>query len=344
MRLTMVHFATAALLLTVLCFKVPPQPPRAPFMRGMVVSCPRWGPVWGSPAMAESLAQLSALGVDRVAIHPYGWIQADGSIQFRPTRELDFLRRAVELSRSAELPLFWKPHLGYWGTFAHRGAIDFGQRPAAWARFFRDYEDFIVDQARFAADAGVDLFAVGVELEGTVRFEEPWREIIRRVRKIYPGRIVYAANWDRLGEVPFWDAVDFVGVHAYFPLSDEVAPDRQTIARGWDRPLADLERLSRRTGKEVLIAEIGYNVSSDAARTPWTYETVDTEEARDLRLRLIEVAIQRLEGADFVAGMFWWKWMPGSAATRNFSMCADDARRILERQWGPKTPSPPTAR
>jgi hypothetical protein len=285
--------------------------------------------------MAESLAELDSLGVNWVAIHPYGWLKADGSIRFEPASELTFLERAVELAASAGIEMFWKPHLGYWGTFSHRGAIDFGDDPAAWARFFRHYEAFIVDQAKFAESAGVGLFAVGVELEGTLRYEDLWRRIIASVRRVYNGQIVYAANWDRMDAVPFWDAVDLLGVHAYFPLSEDENPDTEALYRGWDRPLADLERLSSRTGKQVLVAEIGYNTSPDAARTPWDYATVDSDAARSLRSRLIDAAISRLERAEFIDGLFWWKWMPGNGRGRNFAMRDSEAKDVLQRHWAP---------
>jgi hypothetical protein len=153
----------------------------SPFMRGMVVSCPRAGQIWGSPEMAETLRELTSLGVGWVAIHPYGWVKNDGSVRFQPAADLPFLAKAVALADGAGMELFWKPHLGYWGSFPHRGAIDFGENPAQWARFFREYEDFIVDQATFAEAAGVDLFAVGAELEGTVHYEDLWRRIICEV-------------------------------------------------------------------------------------------------------------------------------------------------------------------
>jgi len=322
---------------SLILFALPVLPETAgrPFMRGMVVSCPRWGPIWGSPAMEESLTELSTLGVGWVAIHPYGWVEKTGDIRFQPAAELAFLSAAVQHARKARIELFWKPHLGYWRSFSHRGAIEFGASPAAWARFFRRYETFIVDQARFAEQAGVELFAVGVELEGTVRYDSAWRRIIAAVREVYDGQLVYAANWDGIDAVPFWDAVDLIGVHAYFPLSDIGSPDREAINRGWDAQLARLEALSERAGKPILLAEIGYNASLDAARTPWTYETDESDEARQLRARLIDVALSRLEEPDFITGMFWWKWMPGNGRRHNFSMRDEEALEALRRRWGP---------
>ena len=340
------HRFLLATLVAAMLFPAPPTvaaDDERPFMRGMVVSCPRAGQIWGTPEMAESLDQLDSLGVQWVAVHPYAWVKEDGSVRFEPAATLPFLGKSVDLAERAGIRMFWKPHLGYWGSFPYRGAIDFGESPTHWARFFREYEDFIVDQAKFAEAASVDLFAVGVELEGTAHYEDLWRRIIARVRDVYSGRIVYAANWDRLDDVPFWDAVDLLGVHAYFPLSQTDDPDRNSLYRGWDGPLAELEHLSRSIGKPVLVAEIGYNTSTDAARTPWAYESVHSEAARSLRGRLIDVAIERLEDTDFITGMFWWKWMPGNGRRRNFSMRDAEARVVLRRHWAP-LPQRTTAR
>ncbi len=317
----------------------------APFLRGVVVSCPTWGPVWGSPAMAESLAELKGLGVGWVAIHPYAWLRRDGTVRFKPAAELDFLGRAVELARAAGVELFWKPHMGYWGSFEWRGAIEFGEDEAAWRRFFDGYRAFIVDQARFAEAAGIELFAVGVELEGTTGREAEWRRILAAVREVYGGRLIYAANWDALDRVPFWDAVDWIGVHGYFPLAGDGEPDRAALLAAWEEPLARLEALSMRHGnKPVLFAEIGYSRSADAARQPWTPRLDARPAVLALRRRLMEVALERIEQAPFVAGMFWWKWIPGPDHNdRDFSMKDPEARAALADYWGAPAPSAPLA-
>ena len=213
-------------------------------MRGMVVSCPTWGPIWGSPLMAESLAEMRQLGVEWIAIHPYAGVRRDGRVRVTPAASTGFLERAVELSREAGMKLFWKPHLAYWGSFEWRGEIAFGDDAASWRRFFDGYREFIVDQAAFAERAGAELFAVGVETEATTFNEAEWRRIVAAVRQVYSGRITYAANWDTLGKVGFWDAVDVIGVHAYYPLAEDDSPDAETLRRGWDGPLADLRRLA----------------------------------------------------------------------------------------------------
>jgi hypothetical protein len=304
-------------------------------MRGMVVSCPTWGPIWGSPLMAESLVEMRQLGVEWIAIHPYAGVRRDGRIRITPAESTGFLERAVELTREADMKLFWKPHLAYWGSFKWRGDIAFGDNEAAWRRFFDGYREFIIDQAKFAQRAGAELFAVGVETDATTFDEQEWRRIIAAVRQVYKGRITYAANWDNLGKIDFWDALDVIGVHAYFPLADGDSPDAGTLRRGWDRHLADLQRLvDAQGGKPVVFAEIGYNRSPDAARRPWEYEVRDSAESRALRQRLIEVALTRLEAEPLVQGIFWWKWIPGETRfDRDFSMRDPEAREALSRHW-----------
>lgn len=313
------------------------------FRRGVIVSCPRAGQIWGSPEMTRSLEEIRALGAEWIAIHPYAGVSRDGSIRHRPTAETEYLRRATELARAAGVELFWKPHLAYWGSFSWRGAIDFGDDRDAWQRFFEGYETFIVDQARFAQQAGVPLFAVGVEYERTTRFEREWRRIIAAVRQVYRGRITYAANWDSLERVPFWDAVDLIGVHAYFPLADEGTVDRRSLWEGWDAPLRQLEILSVAYGnKPVLFAEIGYARSPRAASQPWLPADQGAPEVVELRRQLIDVALERIGATAFAAGMFWWKWIPGDdLRDRDFSMKDPEARAALRRHWAaaPLTPA-----
>lgn len=304
------------------------------FMRGMVISCPRGGQIWGSPHMAESLGTLRGLGVRWVSIHPYAGVRRDGTLRQRPTADADYLRRASEMIRSAGMRLFWKPHLAYWGSFEWRGAIEFSD-DESWQRFFTGYRSFILDQARFAQEVGAEVFAVGVELERTVHRAE-WLALIEEIRRTYSGRLTYAANWDQIETVPFWDRLDLIGVHAYFPLSSSVTPPTAELESSWGAVFSRLRELSRRLGDlPIFFAEIGYNRSSNAASEPWSYAMTDSPEARELRRRLIEVAIEQVEREPLVTGMFWWKWIPGPTGhDRDFSMKDPEAIRAIETRWG----------
>lgn len=338
-------------LITVACFAAPAdgpaadQPPQAPadaglrrdFMRGMVVSCPRAGQIWGSPAMTEALRAMRPLGIQWVAVHPYAGVRRDGTLRSTPATETGYLAEAAQRIQSEHMSLFWKPHLAYWGSFSWRGAIDFGDDPSAWNRFFEGYRRFIVDQARFAEAVGAPLFAVGVELDRTLGRESEWRSLIAAVRQVYNGRLVYAANWDAVDRVPFWDALDLIGVHAYFPLAAAGPVEREAIGVAWRRHLARLDELSRRHRRPIVLAEIGYTRSDRAATEPWAYGTTDTPANRELRRLLIETAIEEIERVPAIEGMFWWKWIPGNDRwDRDFSMKDPEAMAALNGLWGPR--------
>jgi hypothetical protein len=324
----------ASLLPSALVAATPTAPAQRPFLRGMTVSCPMYGAVWGSRAMTETLDELQELGVEWVAIHPYSEVRRDGSIRIRRrAADTGYLPSAVQRARHAGIDLFWKPHLAYWGSFEWRGAIEFGNDQTAWRRFFDGYREFILDQARFAEASGLSLFAVGVELEATTHFEPEWRRIIADVRRVYSGRITYAANWDSLSKVPFWDALDLIGVQAYFPLSEATDPDRASLEKGWERHLKSLREISERHAKPVLFTEIGYDLSASAAREPWLTASRDNARNRALRSLLITTALEQVERQPFIAGMFWWKWIPGRRGSDDFAMRDSQARELLRRSW-----------
>jgi hypothetical protein len=303
-------------------------------IKGMTVSCPGWGQTWGTPAMEAAARDLAQLGVEWVAIHPYGGIRRDGRVEFEDPLHTGYLLRAVPYTTGAGLKIFWNPHLAHWGTFEWRGAIEFGEDREAWKRFFTDYEAFIVAQARFAEEKKIPLLSVGIEYERTMAFEAEWRRIISSVRKVYRGQITYAANWDGVDRVPFWDAVDLIGVQAYFPLADGAAPTDRQLDDGWKRVWEKLERLSKHHGgKKILFTEIGYARSKRAAVEPWVPDVDGSPDAIAVRTRLLDRAFAKLDHP-LLAGAFWWKWIPGrNPFDRDFSMRDQEAIRALGAHW-----------
>lgn len=311
--------------------------PAPPFMKGMTISCPTWGPIWGTPDMRAALQEVKALGVQWASIHPYASVKRDGSLRFQRADDLAFLHRAAGIAKDEGVAMMWKPHLAYWGSFKWRGDITFGDDEAAWRRFFAAYETWIVDQARFAHERGVPLLVVGTELEKTMHREADWRRILRKVRAVYGGMVTYAANWDGVSRVPFWDAVDVIGVQAYYPLAPEGrAPTRAQLASSWKRHFTELRALSKKHGdKRVLFTEVGFARSPKAASKPWEAAEVDRDDVKKLRRLLMDVTLEELDkNESLICGAFWWKWMPGwSPWDSDFSMKDPEARAALKAAW-----------
>jgi hypothetical protein len=77
-----------------------------------------------------------------------------------------------------------------------------------------------------ANEANATYFNVGTELDATERHETEWRSVIAEVRASLPNaKLWYGCNWwPNVTEVNFWDALDFIAVDAYFPLSTHINP------------------------------------------------------------------------------------------------------------------------
>ena len=146
---------------------------------------------------------------------------------------------------------------------------------ADWRRWFESYEAYVLPYARDAQAAGADMFCVGREMDSTVvRREADWRALVARIRAEFHGPLTYSANFDTWQGIGFWDALDFIGVSAYFPLSDRPSPSLAELEAGWDRALAPLEQASRRFGRPVLLTEAGFPSIPTAAKAPWREERV----------------------------------------------------------------------
>jgi hypothetical protein len=291
----------------------------------MTISCQTWGAEWGTDVFADELDELAPLGVNWIAYHPYAWIRADGSVEWRPfDGETNWLVRPIEEAHRRGLSVLVKPHLGYWGSpFAWRGEIDFAAGEPR-ERFFRDYRHWIEELAD--ATSGADAFAIGTELDRLIVHEEPWRALIASVRTRTDAHLTYAANWTDFQRVPFWDALDAIGVQAYFPLVAAGSNvDRDSLLRGWDSVLPALRELSMVSGKPVVFSELGYDISLDAAEA--------------LQSLCLETALEVLEREQsWLRGSFLWKWFPGPAPRANFLMDTVANRAILAQSWGAPGP------
>ncbi len=281
------------------------------------------------------MVDLQSLGADWVAIHPYARIEADGSVRFRsidPANPPAHVVRPIRLAHELGLKILIKPHLAYWGSFEWRGEIGFDDE-AAWERFWTGYLDWIVAVARITRDA--DGFVVGTELAKTLHHEKRWRELIAEVRRVTDAPLTYAANWDRYESVPFWDALDAIGVQGYFPLvaGDQPATD-DTVRAGWSRWASELSGFSAAQGRPVLLTELGYNSSSNAAREPWSGESDDG--GAELQALCTRVALETVEREAAILGSFLWKWFPEPRpAGRNFRLATPEMREVIREAWGP---------
>lgn len=304
-------------------------------IRGITISTHGSGRDWGDDAMVPTMARIRSVGANWVTVHPYARVSPDGSVDFReldPARPPAWLVRPIREAHAAGMKIMIKPHLAYWGSgFGWRGEIGFDDE-AAWERFFSSYRRWIVTIAAATRDA--DGFAVGTELDRTVGHEADWRRIVAAVRAATPAPLTYAANWTDYERVPFWDALDVVGIQAYFPLvgEDERADD-DALRAGWRRWLGRLHEFSGRVDRPIVFTELGYTDSNEAPVRPWESRS-DGEAGRRMQARCLRIALEELEREPAVIGAFLWKWFPEPRPVgRDFRLADPEIRAVIEAAW-----------
>jgi hypothetical protein len=313
-------------------------PADARVVHGMTISCQSWGREWASDGFGAELDKLARLGVNWVSIHPYGRIRADGTIESRALESAEppeWITRPIAEAHARGLSILVIPHVAYWGSpWSWRGAIEF-PKAEDQARFFATYRAFLERVAAAARDA--DGFSIGNELDRLIGCEKEWRAIIAALRPLTRAKLTYASNWSDYQRVPFWDALDAVGVEAYFPLSEKLDPSDADLATAWRGRIAELRALHERTGKPVVFTEIGYTVSLEAAKEPWKdghARGAERAQAEELQQRCLAAALAAIAPEqEWLRGAFLWKWFVGDARGDSFRMQSPAMRKVIERAW-----------
>jgi hypothetical protein len=178
-----------------------------------------------------------------------------------------------------------------------------------WALFFDNYYRWIRHYALMAAMYDVDALCLGVEFsKATLQHPEEWRNIITEIRKIYKGPITYSANWgEEFEQLAFWDALDYIGISCYYPLTKEESPSDRELIKGFEKTLSKLEKIAKKHDKPVLLTEIGFR----SINAPWMqpHDYPGEQDASELgQDRCYKIVFGCLKNEPWCKGMFWWKW------------------------------------
>lgn len=180
-------------------------------------------------------------------------------------------------------PLF--PDDGTW-----EGAI----RPKDIATWFEHWREILLHYAELAEETQVEILLLGSEL-ATLRNEtDEWDRLIVAVRSCYQGNLSYSVNfwadrdeYEQVLEMAQWRHLDYIGVTAYFELTDKTDPSIGELEAAWtsDRTgqniLADSEALSKTYEKPVVFWEIGYFSRDGTNIYPWNYPLAGDEDEKE---------------------------------------------------------------
>ncbi|SRX54355.1 glycoside hydrolase family 113 [Aequorivita sp. CIP111184] len=264
--------------------------------------------------LEENIAPLKNIHADYAAIMPFGFIKSleHPEIIYNQERQWFGERREgakqyIEILHKNEIKVMMKPQIWVWrGEFT--GLLKMASEED-WVELEKSYKKFILDFAKVAEVEKVEIFCIGTELEKFIEHRpEYWRNLIAEVRKVYNGKLTYAANWDEYKGVPFWNTLDYIGVDAYFPVSESKTPTIEESRNGWQRWKNELKVVSERENKKILFTEYGYRSVDFAGKEPWESNYKLTSINFEAQNNTLRGLYEEVWNEQWFAGGFLWKW------------------------------------
>eukprot|EP01052_Picozoa_sp_SAG31_P001026 SAG31_NODE_33_length_32018_cov_69.763088_10_plen_511_part_00 len=342
----------------------------------------------GSPAALRSLQHLASTGANWVAIivTQYQWqlntteifpLYNGSAVRDVTSDYYEFVtltgaevRAAIRQAHALGLRVMLKPHVDllrdnkprgrFWrGDIGGCPATDWGKNSpkdiapfngSQWDAWFASYSRFLAPYASLAEAEGVELLSLNTELYCPNKQAAHWRALVSEVRQRYSGRLTVAAIHGHEEEMQWWDAVDVIGIDAYYNVDGYNLGD---MVEAWQPYVERARQLHEQYNKPVLFTEIGYcsghcsrahvPVSSDYAAHAQHYEAV-FEAFRNAsvvggsgqQFRMNPGSYEpesnapqlRLESGWFL-GSFWWNWNTDDG---RYGSGSDDC---LTPQWKP---------
>lgn len=279
-------------------------------------------------------AAVMPFGFMRETVHPEIIFDTDRQ-WFGETKK--GAKQYIELLQKNDISVMLKPQIWVWkGEFT--GTITM-ETEEQWLELEDSYDRFILAYAALAEETQVPIFCIGTELEKFVENRpEYWKRLIEKIRKVYTGKLTYAANWDEYKRTPFWKELDYIGIDAYFPLSEAKTPTVKELRQGWQPWKTKINEVATANDKQVLFTEFGYRSMDFTAKKPWLVDR--TEEGVNLQAQVNakKAIFQEFWSKDWFAGGYVWKWFiqhetSGGNADNRFTPQNKPAQKVIESQY-----------
>ncbi|MCD2257769.1 glycoside hydrolase family 113 [Psychroserpens luteolus] len=254
------------------------------------------------------------VGANYTAIMPFGFIRnlEHPEIVHNTDRQWYGETRAgakqyIEELRKKQIKIMVKPQIWVWrGEFT--GYIKMTTE-ADWKTLEESYSKFILEYADLAQETKAEILCIGTELENFVK-ERPdyWNSLIKKIKTIYKGQLTYAANWDEFKRTPFWGELDYIGVDAYFPVSDQQTPTVEECKAGWQKHKTVIKSLSDTHNKPVLFTEYGYRSMDYTGKEPWESDHTIKSLNFEGQTNATQALFEEFWNEEWFAGGFIWKW------------------------------------
>ena len=262
----------------------------------------------------QHIDPVVALNANYAAVMPFGFIRSKNSptIVFNTERQwfgetATGAAQYIQQLTSNGIQVMIKPQI--WISRGEFTGYLKMESEAHWKELEASYSSFIMEFAKLAEQLQVPLFCIGTELEQfIVNRPQYWQDLIVKIKQVYTGKLTYAANWDEYKRVPFWTDLDYIGVDAYFPVSDSQTPTVEEAKSGWEPWTAELAQVSATNNRKVLFTEFGYRSMDYAGKEPWNSDHSITQVNLNAQTNTTQALFESVWDQPWFAGGFVWKW------------------------------------
>lgn len=209
-----------------------------------------------------------------------------------------------------------------------------------WKRWFEFYQAFLEHYAKIAEYTKCEMFCIGCEMLGTERKEKLWRETIAKIRNIYSGPLVYNTNHGKEEVAQWYDAIDYLGTSAYYPVENAPGASLEEMTQEWEKIAKNLETISKKIGKKIIFMEIGCRSALGCAQIPWDFIHKEFPYSEEEQARFYESSLKVMSNQDWFMGYFWWDWSTWIYKTkeeakkdRGFNIYLKQTEEVIKKWW-----------
>ncbi len=236
------------------------------------------------------------------------------------TSTLEDIKSAISRAKQNNMKIMLKPHIDlYSGEW--RAAIN----PDDNGDWFKSYTEMMMKYAKLAEEEGVECLCIGVEyiVATQNKNSNKWRELINKIRSEYSGKLVYASSFgaasmfgitrNEFEQIDFWDELDFVGIDFYTSITDDIdnPMSYEKAMFTMKQIINQIEKISKRYSKNVILTEIGIQSVKGALQKPWDYQLGRQTDAvidNEGQKFYYNIMLNSFTPKIWFEGFFWWEW------------------------------------
>lgn len=292
----------------------------------------------------KNILHITNVNANAVALMPFGFLQNLNTPNIRYNEKWQWfgetskgIKQYITMLQKHHIKIMLKPQL--WiknGEFT--GFITM-KTEKDWLSLENNYRSFIIEFAKIAQEFNIEVFCIGTELEKfVINRPDFWKNLTLEIKEIYKGKLTYAANWDEYKKINIWSHLDYIGIDAYFPLSDAKTPTLNNLKKNWKPHKTNISKLSSTYKKPIIFTEFGYRSINFCTKTPWNSSKYNDS----INLKAQSVALKAIYSEfwneDWFSGGFLWKWYPnhttvGGIKNNRFTPQNKPAEKLLKQLY-----------